>query len=113
MVNASGNLKFSKGQVTYLKRLIKQVQYLDDVDLEKSDTDQLLSSLNVSFSGRELSMIRELCVTQRKSIECQEKYKIIVGTSWILKPLHQLSKSYGEVILIDATECTNKEERPL
>eukprot|EP00957_Ditylum_brightwellii_P131721 10046173-Ditylum_brightwellii.AAC.1 len=41
MVNVSCNLKFSKGQVTYLKRLVKPVQCLDGVDVEKTDTDQL------------------------------------------------------------------------
>eukprot|EP00957_Ditylum_brightwellii_P128582 9808893-Ditylum_brightwellii.AAC.1 len=40
MVNASGDLKFSKNQVHYLKQLVKQVRQLDGSDVEWTDTDQ-------------------------------------------------------------------------
>eukprot|EP00957_Ditylum_brightwellii_P057122 4328966-Ditylum_brightwellii.AAC.1 len=43
MVDASGHLKFSKGQVQYLKMLVKQVRRLDGGDVDKSDTDQLVN----------------------------------------------------------------------
>eukprot|EP00957_Ditylum_brightwellii_P179765 13693920-Ditylum_brightwellii.AAC.1 len=43
MVNASDNLKLSKKQAVYLKRLVKQVGHLDALDVEKSNTHQLVN----------------------------------------------------------------------
>eukprot|EP00957_Ditylum_brightwellii_P070974 5393656-Ditylum_brightwellii.AAC.1 len=41
--NASGNLNFSRHQVHYLKRLVKQVRRLDGIESGGTYTDQLVN----------------------------------------------------------------------
>eukprot|EP00957_Ditylum_brightwellii_P211908 15366746-Ditylum_brightwellii.AAC.4 len=76
----------------------------DEVDVTVSQVD---------YSRDELSQIKQFCITQRNSIDCQGKYKMVIGTAWTLKLLQMLGRTYGEVVYIDATEGTINEERPL
>eukprot|EP00957_Ditylum_brightwellii_P004914 374561-Ditylum_brightwellii.AAC.1 len=82
-------------------------------DLHDSDSISKLLSTNGNYLEEELSTIRDVCITHHNSIDCTGKYKVVVGTAWMLKPLHQIANSYGEVILIYSTKDVNKEECPL
>eukprot|EP00957_Ditylum_brightwellii_P174591 13293784-Ditylum_brightwellii.AAC.1 len=67
-------------------------------------------AFTVNYSSDELSAIREFCIMQRNSMQCQGQYKMVIGTVWTLKSLQTFARAYGEFVYLDATEGTNKEE---
>eukprot|EP00957_Ditylum_brightwellii_P206871 15350327-Ditylum_brightwellii.AAC.1 len=79
---------------------------------DKSEGVDLNASI-VEYSSDEKMQIRDFCITQRNAIECQNRFKMVIGTAWAHQSLRSIGCSYGEVIYIDATEGTNEEERPL
>eukprot|EP00957_Ditylum_brightwellii_P193916 14767980-Ditylum_brightwellii.AAC.1 len=38
---------------------------------------------------------------------------MVIGTAWTHKHLRNIARAFGDVLLFDATEGTNNEERPL
>eukprot|EP00957_Ditylum_brightwellii_P208562 15358040-Ditylum_brightwellii.AAC.2 len=68
---------------------------------------------SLNCNEEDMKEIQKFCITQCNGINGQGQFKMVIGTAWTLKNLHEIAKAYGQVIYIDVTESTNNKLRPL
>eukprot|EP00957_Ditylum_brightwellii_P124066 9457731-Ditylum_brightwellii.AAC.1 len=94
LVNVQDTQKFTRHQIHYMKKLVKQVK-----NLSGTDGKLICQEVNNKETGT--------------SVSSEVKSKMVIGTAWTHTHLRRIIRAFGDILFVDATEETNDKESPM